>query len=195
MIRSIAAACGLGHHLRMRYRRTWQAGGTFFFTVNLADRSSRMLVEQVALLRESVRRVKARHPFDILAWVVLPDHLHALWTLPADDNDNAIRWALIKAGFSRVTPKGEPVRVNRMRRGERGVWQPRFWEHLITDEADLQSHVDYIHINPVKHGHAARAADWPHSSIHRYIRAGWLAPDWAAEPSDIIGSTGERHRP
>lgn len=176
----------------MRYRRTWQAGGTYFFTVNLADRSSRLLVAEVEVLRAAVRRVKAHHPFDILAWVVMPDHMHVLWTLPEGDGDNATRWALIKSGFSRNVPADEPIDASRRRKGERGIWQRRFWEHLITDEDDLSRHFDYIHINPVKHGHARRAADWPHSSIHRYIRAGWIAEDWAAGINVATIETGER---
>ena len=179
----------------MRYRRTWQPGGTYFFTVNLADRSSNLLVAAVDTLREVVRIVKARHPFDILAWVVMPDHLHVLWTLPDGDSNNAMRWALIKSGFSRHMPPGEQVAASRLRKGERGIWQRRFWEHLITDEADLSHHFDYIHINPVKHLHAQRASDWPHSSIHRYIRAGWITEDWAAGPQDAAIETGERAEP
>ena len=183
------------HHQPMRYRRTWQPGGTYFFTVNLADRSSRLLEAQVDALRNVVRRVKARHPFDILAWVVMPDHLHVLWKLPDGDSDNATRWALIKAGFSRAMPARERVSSSRRSKGERGIWQRRFWEHLITDEEDLSRHFDYIHINPVKHGHARRAADWPYSSIHRYIRAGWMTAEWAADPEEASVETGERNPP
>ena len=124
--------------------------------------------------------VKRNHPFDILAWFVMPDHLNAIWTLPEGDGDCATRWMLIKAGFSRCIPKGEWVRTSRLAKGERGVWQRRFWEHLITDEDDLHRHLDYVHINPVKHGHVPRAADWPYSPIHRYIRAGLMQEDWAA---------------
>ena len=175
----------------MKYRRTRQEGGTCFFTVNLADRSSRLLVEQVDLLRDSVRKVKQRHPFDILGWVVLPDHMHALWTLPEGDGDCATRWMLIKAGFSRKIAPGERVRASRLSKGERGIWQRRFREHLVLDEGDLQRHLDYIHINPVKHGHATRASDWPHSSIHRYIREGELSMDWGAAPESEI-MQGER---
>jgi putative transposase len=148
----------------MKYRRAWQAGGTYFFTVNLAERSRTLLVDHIENLRSTVRKVKQAHPFDIFAWVVLPDHLHAIWTLPENDSDFATRWMLIKAGFSRSIPKGEWIRPARQRKGERGLWQRRFWEHLIVDEDDLQRHVDYVHINPVKHGYAARASEWPYSS-------------------------------
>lgn len=164
----------------MEYRRIRQEGGTYFFTVNLADRSGALLTDRIHDLRNAVRTVKQRHPFDIVAWVVLPDHLHAIWTLPEGDGDCATRWMLIKAGFSRAIPKNERVGASRSRKGERGVWQRRFWEHLIADEDDLRHHVDYVHINPVKHGYAARASDWPYSSIHPYIRLGWMPEDWAA---------------
>lgn len=176
----------------MRYRRTWQPGGTAFFTVNLADRSSRLLQTHIELLRASVRQVKQRHPFDIIGWVVLPDHMHAMWTLPEGDSDNAMRWMLIKAGFSRQVPPHESRRPSRIRKGERGIWQRRFWEHLIVDDEDLQRHLDYIHINPVKHRLARRASDWPHSSIHRYIGLGDLPVDWAAARGDDVGCVGER---
>lgn len=174
----------------MDYRRALIPGGTYFFTVNLADRTSRLLVQRVDTLRNVVRDVRQRHPFEIVAWVVLPDHIHAIWKLPAGDADFPTRWALIKAGFSRCIAPVEKISPSRATKGERGIWQRRFWEHLIRDENDLGRHVDYIHINPVKHGHAAKASDWPWSSIHRYIRDGALAVDWAADP-DLSRSIGE----
>jgi putative transposase len=170
----------------MDYRRIRQEGGTYFFTVNLAERSSTLLVDRIDDLRRAVRTVKQRHPFDIVAWVVLPDHLHAVWTLPEGDADCATRWMLIKAAFSRAVPTGERISATRHRKGERGQWQRRFWEHLIVDETDLRNHVDYVHINPVKHGHAARASDWPYSSIHRYIRSGVMPIYWAAQENRAL---------
>ncbi|MEO8367442.1 MAG: transposase [Pseudoxanthomonas sp.] len=143
-------------------------------------------MEQVDLLRDSVRKVKQRHPFDILGWVVLPEHMHALWTLPEGDGDCAMRWMLIKAGFSRKIAPGERIRASRRSKGERGIGQRRFWEQLIVDDGDLQRHREYIHINPVKHGHVARPSDWSHSSIHRYIREGELAKDWSAPPESEV---------
>jgi putative transposase len=174
----------------MRYRRANAAGGTYFFTINLADRSRRLLVERVNDLRIAVRDVKRRHPFEIVAWVVLPDHLHAVWGLPQADADFSTRWMLIKAGFSRRLEHGESIRESRRRRGERGIWQRRFWEHQIRDEDDLQRHIDYVHINPVKHRHANRASEWPYSSIHRYIRAGQMTADWSAEPELVVADGG-----
>jgi putative transposase len=168
----------------MRYGRTDVAGGTYFFTVNLDDRSSCLLVEHIDDLRAAVSTVKQRHPFEIVAWVVLPEHMHAIWTLPDGDRDFSTRRSLIKSGFSRAIANGEVVSASRAGKRERGIWQRRFWEHWIRNEIDLQRHVDYVHINPVKHGHATRAADWPHSSIHRYIDRGWLAADWACDVED-----------
>jgi len=106
----------------MRYRRAWRAGGTYFFTVNLAERSRALLVDHIADLRDTVRKVKLAHPFDILALVVLPDHLHAIWKLLENDGDCATRWMLIKAGFSRLIAKDEWIRTARQRKGERGIW-------------------------------------------------------------------------
>jgi putative transposase len=162
----------------MRYRRALIEEATYFFTVNLAERSSRLLLDRVDDLREVVRDVHKVHPFEIIAWVVLPDHLHAVWRLPESDADYSGRWGLIKSNFSRRIPKGERIRDSRRKKGERGIWQRRFWEHLIRDDADLQRHVDYTHYNPVKHGHARRAIDWPFSSIHKYVSLGWVTEDW-----------------
>ena len=174
----------------MRYRRANIAGATYFFTVNLADRKSALLTAQIDKLRTAVRLVQSRHPFEIPAMVILPDHLHALWVLPPDDANFATRWSLIKAGFSRGLPANERISTSRQSKGERGIWQRRYWEHLIRDDDDYARHVDYIHYNPVKHGHVTRAADWPHSSIRRYTNAGTLPVDWGAA-ADIDGAFGE----
>ncbi|MNP17726.1 Transposase IS200 like protein [compost metagenome] len=162
----------------MRYRRAITPGATYFFTVNLEDRSQRLLVDHIATLRVVTRQVKATHPFEIRAMVVLPEHIHAIWTLPEGDEDFSTRWSLIKSGFSRHLPRTETISHSRHTKRERGIWQRRYWEHRIRDEEDLQQHVDYIHFNPVKHGHASSATDWPYSSIHRYIRMGLLPENW-----------------
>ncbi len=172
------------------YRRSLAPGSTYFFTVNLLDRRSDLLVRHIGLLRESFHAVMTAHPFAIDAMVVLPEHLHALWTLPPDDADYALRWRLIKTRFSRELPTTEARSDSRIAKHERGIWQRRYWEHQIRDENDLQRHVDYTHINPVKHGHVKRASDWPHSSIHRYIKSGDLPPDWACEQD--FPDAGER---
>jgi REP-associated tyrosine transposase len=164
------------------YLRNRTVGGTYFFTVNLAERrGSRLLSEHVEALRSAFRRTCLERPFTTIAWVVLPEHLHCLWRLPAGDDDYATRWRLIKSRFSRALPRTERRSASRRAKAERGVWQRRYWEHLVRDDADLRAHVDYIHINPVKHGHAVRATDWPHSSFHRFVERGWLAEDWACE--------------
>lgn len=165
----------------MRYRRSNTEGGTFFFTVNLADRTSDLLVRHVDILRTVIHKVKHDHPFEITAMVVLPDHLHAIWTLPDGDRDYPVRWSLIKAGFSRAITKTERINTSRQHKRERGIWQRRYWEHEIRTALDLSRHVDYIHINPVKHGYVSTAAAWPYSSIHRYMRDGLIPETWAAD--------------
>jgi putative transposase len=148
------------------YRRNFVEGGTFFFTVTLADRRSRLLVDRIDDLRDAFRATHARWPFQTIAVVVLPDHLHCVWTLPDGDANYSQRWRSIKSRFSRAcATAGIAPPVNR--HGERGIWQRRFYEHTVRTEAELQSIVDYIHNNPVKHGHAPQASDWPHSSVHR----------------------------
>ena len=139
----------------MNYRRLYVPGGTYAFTVCLHDRRSRMLVERIDDFHRAYARVQTNHPFETIAWCVLPNHLHTIWTLPDDDFDFSTRWRLIKHGFTRAV-------------GEAGLWQNRFWEHLIRDERDLSEQMDYVHWNPVKHGYVSDAADWPHSSWHRY---------------------------
>lgn len=162
----------------MRYRRANITGGTYFFTVNLADRKSALLVEHIDLLREAMRKTQQSHPFEIIAIVVMPDHLHAIWHLPAGDADFPLRWALIKSAFSRSIEKTEPIQKSRQLKRERGIWQRRYWEHLIRDDDDLEKHVAYIYTNPVKHGYVTKAVDWPYSSIHRAIRQGDADENW-----------------
>ncbi len=153
------------------YRRAFVGGGTWFFTVNLLQRKNNdLLVREIDLLRESVRKVRKRYPFKIDAWVVLPDHLHAVLTLPPDDADFALRWRLIKSDFSRSLPMTEYRSKARKKAGERRIWQRHYWEHLIRDDLDYQRHVEYVHVNPLKHGYVARVQDWPYSTFHRYIR-------------------------
>ena len=166
----------------MRYRRAWVPGGTYFFTVALADRSQCLLTEHITALRQAIRTVRANHPFEILAMVVLPEHLHCIWQLPHGDLNYPTRWALIKPAFSRQIAAGESISLSRHLKRERGIWQRRYWEHCIRDEQDLQRHIDYIHYNPVKHGYVQRPIDWPFSSIHRYVRAGMLTVDWTVQP-------------
>jgi putative transposase len=172
------------------YRRARNAGATYFFTVVTARRRPVLTgPDAMSVLRRSVAEVRRKLPFSIDAWVVLPDHMHAIWTMPVGDVDFSTRWGRIKTGFTKhcgvthVSAAGHYA----------GVWQPRFWEHLIRDEADLRAHTDYVHYNPVKHGHAARVVDWPYSSFHRSVRLGMYAQDWGCDepPRLPAGSLGE----
>ena len=167
------------------YRRFFAPGGTYFFTVVTAGRmpifgDSRAVVR----LGEAMRRVRAKHPFETVALVVLPDHLHCLWTLPRGDAAFSRRWQWIKADFTErwiAAGGGEHARSrsrSRVERGERGIWQRRFWEHLIQEEDDLERHLDYIHFNPVRHGLTRHPAEWPWSTFSRQIRLGTYPPEW-----------------
>jgi putative transposase len=174
------------------YRRNFVAGGSFFFTVNLVDRRLSLLTSHVDELRSAIRETRSRHPFSIDAIVVLPDHLHVVWTLPEGDGDFSTRWRLIKSAFSRSIPSGERIPASRAARGERGIWQRRYWEHTIRDENDFARHVDYVYINPVKHGLVTRVRDWPHSSFHHMVKLGIYPEDWAGDASGSDGEFGER---
>lgn len=172
------------------YRRVWVPGGTYFFTVNLLERDRRLLVDRIDVLRAAFSEARKARAFRIDAAVVMPDHLHCVWTLPTGDSDNATRWRHIKSTFSRALSAGERRSTRRIAKAERGIWQRRYWEHLIRDERDLAAHIDYVHFNPVKHGHVTRVAEWPYSTFHRYVASGHLPVDWAADPS--MKDAGER---
>jgi len=163
------------------YRRARVAGGSYFFTVTLEDRSSSLLIDRIDALRQAFASTRVELPFRIDAVAVLPDHLHCIWTLPDGDSDYPSRWQRIKGRFSRACPAGEVISASRGRKRERGIWHRRYWEHTLRDDRDFASHVDYIHYNPVKHGHAGRVLDWPHSSFHRFVREGILPCDWGGE--------------
>ena len=171
------------------YRRAWHLGGTYFFTLNLLQRAGNdLLVQNVEALREAVRRVRKRHPFVIHGWVILPDYLHCVIELPERDADFALRWRLIRSTFSREIPPTEWRSPVRQRRGERGIWQRRYWEHLIRDETDFAAHMDYVHFNPAKHGLVERVKDWPYSTFHRLVERGVYPPDWAGSAgADGVG--------
>jgi putative transposase len=163
----------------MDYRRAWHPGGTYFFTVNLLQRRDNdLLVQHVDTLRSVIKNVKNRHPFIIHAWVVLPEHMHCVIELPDKDADFATRLRLIKSDFSKAIAKTEYRSDVRINRGERGIWQRRYWEHLIRDEADYQAHMDYVHINPVKHGLVKAVKDWPYSTFHKLVEQGIYPQDW-----------------
>jgi putative transposase len=173
------------------YRRAFVPGGCWFFTVNLLERQRTLLVDHIADLRHAVAATRQGFPFAIDAFVVLPDHLHAILTLPPGDSDFSTRWRLIKSRFVRALPQCEQLSSVRAVRGERGIWQRRFWEHLIRDEVDYARHVEYCYINPVKHRLVGRVSDWPYSSFHRDVGAGIFPQDWAGEIA-MDGAFGER---
>jgi len=136
-----------------------------------ADRSSDFLVRHIDRLRQVYISVQQRYPFETIAICVLPDHLHAVWSLPEGDANFPLRWSLIKSGFSRGLAGDTRRGASKIAKRDKGIWQRRYWEHAIRDDADLARHVDYIHFNPVKHGYAPRVCDWPYSSFDRYVRA------------------------
>lgn len=173
----------------VNYRRLRLEGGTYFFTVTLADRGANTLVAQVDCLREAFRAARLRRPFVVEAVVILPEHLHTIWTLPPGDTDYGARWNHVKSAFSRAVAQRLGLHANP--NGELPIWQRRFWEHAIRDEDDFQRHCDYIHYNPVKHGWAASAAAWPYSSFQRFVDLGWYTADWGRSVPDDPGNFGE----
>jgi putative transposase len=180
------------------YRRYFVAGGTFFFTV-VTERRAPIFTDLPArqILGRAMRQCFQRLPVDVVAIVLLPDHLHALWTLPPGDIAYSLRWRWIKREFTRewlsVGGAEQVRRPSRVRERRRGVWQRRFWEHTIRDESDLEAHFDYIHYNPVKHGLVRRPRDWPWSSFHRWVRLGHYHMDWGdgASRVELPGGGGE----
>ncbi len=168
----------------MQYRRMYVPGATCFFTVVTHERRPIFAdAAHVALLRTVMRREMAARPFAIDAMVVLPDHLHAIWIMPETDADFSLRWRRIKSEFSRGLTKASGR--------AQAVWQPRFREHVIRNEQDHAAHRDCIHINPVKHGLVAAAADWPQSSFHRFVRDGIDPPDWGTADVLVPLSAGQ----
>jgi putative transposase len=160
------------------YHRFRVPGGTYFFTINLLDRRSDLLVRHVDALRGAVRLTRLQRPFRIDAWVVLPDHMHCIITLAPGDDDFSNRIKAIKIRFARAVPPTESRTGVRIARGERGIWQRRFWEHMIRDDIAYARHMDYVHFNPVKHCHVASVRDWPFSTFHRLAKAGLYPSDW-----------------
>jgi putative transposase len=168
----------------MHYRRASLPGATYFFTV-VTERRRPIFKDNatVDLLNVAIAHVKSRHSFIDEALVVLPDHLHALWTLPEGDANFPSRWRLIKEHFTRayVRVNAPPERnLSRAGKGEQAIWQRRFWEHMIRDDQDFAAHLDYIHFNPVRHGLTERASDWPHSSFSKWVDRDVYEVDWGS---------------
>jgi len=165
------------------YRRANITGVTYFFTV-VTYRRQRFLCDEPVrnALREAIRETRSVAPFTIDGWVLLPDHLHCIWTLPPDDADNGKRWALIKRFVTKqcgpLLYRDEWMNDSKRRRNESTLWQRRFWEHVIRDEADYRQHMDYLHFNPVKHGMVENVGDWPFSTFHRCVREGVYPGSW-----------------
>jgi putative transposase len=187
------------------YRRWFRSGGTYFFTIVTYNRR-KIFCDELArsLLHQAIADVIAARPFEMQGIVLLPDHFHCIWKMPDDDDDFSVRWRMIKRRFTKSWLAGVgcdvPVSVSRTKRGERSVWQRRFWEHLISDQQDFARHMDYIHYNPVKHGHVKCPHQWEYSSFHRLAREGIYRTDWLCqccedrEPPDfeeIAHSAGE----
>ena len=153
------------------YRRIYVKGGTYFFTLVTRQRKSIFdNSKSVSLLHAAFEETKNKKPFSLNAIVILPDHLHCIWTLKADDDDFSVRWQMIKARFSRL--------YNKHIAQDENIWQPRFWEHLIRDENDLKNHIDYIHYNPVKHGLVNSPREWKYSTYHKYVLNGFYDESW-----------------
>ena len=169
------------------YHRYRQLGGCYFFNVNLLERfPNDLLVKHIDILRSVTKKVKTRMPFHIDAWVVLPDHMHCIWTLPNADDNFATRWRLIKTYFAKALPQTERRSSVRQKRGERGIWQRRYWEHYIRDDNDYQRHMDYLHFNPVKHGYVKCVNDWPFSTFLLLVEKGIYSKNWGPQVIDDL---------
>ena len=182
------------------WRRAHVPGGSFFFTVVTDGRRPLFRdVRGAKVLGSVLRACRTRWPFTIAAIVLLPDHLHAIWSLPRGDADYAKRWAWIKKEFTKAwlaqSGRERPQSAARVRERRRGVWQAKYWEHTLEDEDDFERHFDYIHFNPVKHGYVSAPYDWKPSSFHRWVRKGVYDPDWGQRQElnfrDVQDSVGE----
>ncbi len=159
------------------YRRSYIPGGCWFFTVNLQNRHSDLLTRHIDHLRAAIACAKRKRPFQINSWVVLPEHIHCIWTLPEGDSDYSGRWREIKKSFTRALAQNQ-------------IWQPRFWEHAIRNDEDYRRHMDYVYINSVKYRLVGCVRDWPYSTFHRDVRKGLYPEDWAGDTVEI--DAGER---
>lgn len=164
------------------YRDNRVPGGTFFFTVRLLDRGSTLLTDHISAFGEAIRQARVRKPFHVDAWVVLPNHAHSIWTLPPGDHDCASRWRAVKIAFSKALNKAGMAGVQ-----ESAIWERHFRHYRVADGAEYATLVDYVHTNPVHHRVCERPSEWPWSSLHRFMSAGFtlhepalVAPPWAA---------------
>lgn len=160
------------------YFRSQEAGATYFFTLTLAQRKTSLLTDHIDWLRLAYQRANTLHPFKTIAICILPDHIHAIWQMPAEEADYGLRWRMIKSQFSRYFSPNEHRSSSKIKHREKGIWQRRYWEHQIRDDVDMQRHVDYIHYNPVKHGLVSRVRDWPQSTFHKHVAQGMVNENW-----------------
>ncbi len=168
------------------YRRANIKGGTYFFTVVTYRRQTFLCNDHVRkALRDGILAVQTAHSFIIDGWVLLPDHLHCIWTLPPGDANFSVRWAMIKRFVTKQCGpdlrREDWMNKSKRRRNESTIWQRRFWEHQIPDERDYERHMDYLHYNPVKHGYVKNVKDWPYSTFHRYVSQGVYGQNWAGD--------------
>jgi putative transposase len=177
-----------------QYHRYYQKGGSYFFTVVTHQRQKILLNEDIRMaLRDSINEVRETMPFTVEAWVLLPDHLHCIWTLPTGDDNYSLRWLLIKRGVSkRCTSYFDPKKqsTSRKSRHESTLWQRRFWEHHVRDEQDFERCMNYVHINPVQHGYVKQVYDYPYSTFHRYVKLGTYERSWGSGV-EVVGEFGE----
>ena len=171
------------------YRRYYVEGGIYFFTVVTHMRRPLFIDgSTVELLKQCLKTTMNIHPFTMNALVILPDHLHTIWTLPDNDSDYSTRWKITKAKFSRHYRSERNISTieSRISKGEKGIWQRRFWEHLIRSQEDYNKHLDYIHYNPVKHGLVDFPLEWKQSSFHKYVKWGVYGIDWGKSVSNEL---------
>jgi putative transposase len=159
------------------YRDNRVPGGTFFFTVRLLDRGSSLLTDHISAFGDAIRQARVRKPFHVDGWVVLPDHAHAMWTLPPGDHDCSSRWRAVKIAFSKALRKSLAGAAD-----DGAIWTRQYHEFRVADDADYASLIDYMHTNPVRHGLCACAHDWPWSSVHRFVSMGLMAPQAETPP-------------
>ncbi|MEO1339984.1 MAG: transposase [Cyanobacteria bacterium J06635_13] len=165
------------------YRRMYISGGLYFLTlVTYLRRPLFGKLDNVNLLRAATAKIKAEKPFEIIAAAVLPDQIHFLWQLPPNDSNYSQRISRLKVIFTRAYKKQngscDHIPASRLKHRESNVWQRRFWEHIIRDEADFQKHLDYIHYNPVKHGLVSCPHFWSYSSFDKWVKRDRYTPDW-----------------
>ncbi len=179
-----------------RYIRSKSKGATYFFTVNTHQRQPILTQPiNVEAIRLAIQKTKQCLPFKIDAWVVMPDHMHAIWTLPDNDHDYSKRWGIFKMSVSKTCKSHgffQDKTQSQLKRNESGLWQRRFWEHEIRDENDYKTHMDYLHWNPVKHGLTSNVCDWPYSSFHKLVDKGVYEKSWGCNDKAFgLGKFGE----